>query len=151
MRVVSKAGTVRRVVLMAAGLSMIATLGFAGTASAKAHKRTPRTPLKPGEVWTILPGGYLAYPLHGEACEQITIGANRTWTANQLGDAGTYTNRKRRVALDWTAGEDRGLVFTGKWSHGDYIGTGPVGLGTFDQYYLRFDFESNYPYCSTST
>ena len=147
-RIVSKAGTMRRVALMAAGLSLIATLGLAGPASAKARKRTP---LKPGEVWTILPGVYLAYPLHGRACEQITVGPNHTWTANELGDAGTYTNHKKKVALDWTAGEDRGLIFTGTWSRGDYIGTGPVGLGTFDSYYLRFAPESEYPYCSSGT
>src|SRR5580658_6944616 len=147
MGVVRKAGTLRRAALMAAGLSLIVTVGFAGTASAKGHKRVPRTPLEPGEVWVILPGGTVAYPLHGEACEQITIGPDHTWTANELGDAGTYTNHKRKVALYWTSGEDRGLVFTGRSSDGDYAGTGPIGLGTFDQYYLRLDYESNYSYC----
>jgi hypothetical protein len=147
MGVVSKAGAVRRVALIAAGLSLIAALGFAGPASAKARKRTP---LKVGEVWTILPGTTLQFPLHGKACEQITIGPDHTWTANQLGDAGTYTNHKKKVALNWTSGEDSGLIFTGTWSRGDYIGTGPFGLGTFDNYYLRLTPESDYSYCSAS-
>ena len=75
--------------------------------------------IKPGGVWTVMVPA-------GVGCEVQTFAPGYTWTADDYGDAGTYSGGNNTISEDFTAGEDAGGTFTATYSKSDkdYFGTG---------------------------
>jgi hypothetical protein len=67
--------------------------------------------------------------LLNDGCEVQTFEAGHKWTANGLGDAGTYTGGGKTVKEVWTTGVDDGQVISVRWNTGldEYTGTGTGG------------------------
>lgn len=115
----------RRILLTAGGLALTLCLGTAGVASAT----TPVSHHLRGRIWTQT-------NLSNHGCEVQTLRANGTFTADKLGDAGTFTVNGTVINETWTAGNDKGQTIQVHWSkaHLYYKGHGvPAGGG------LKFD------------
>ena len=135
----------RRMVLMTAVLSLTATLGFAGAASAgsghlgvggthsqrlvvsrqsetnvRCGRRCRTLRLKPGTEWTLT-------NLITKSCEVQTFEVGNAWTADYMSDAGTYSNGRESVIESWLAGYGQGVgeVYGGSYSkrYNEFIGT----------------------------
>jgi hypothetical protein len=65
-------------------------------------------------VWT------LSLVDNGGCFEKQTFDAGNTWTADQKGDVGSYTDgagaKIDKVKEAWTGGDNVGATFSGKWS-----------------------------------
>jgi hypothetical protein len=110
--------------LLAVGLAA-ALFGHGGPASANATTGAmssvpPGTPVhlvgvRPGSVWT--------FRLNSGACEVDSFHAH-TFTADRLGDSGTYKTDKVALTMTWTSGGNGGTAFKGTFSRsaGRYSG-----------------------------
>jgi hypothetical protein len=116
----------RRMAMIAGALALAATVGlgaFGGVASAHAAAGSGR--VHAGGTWTIEAGS--------GGCEVQTFAARHTWSGDAVGDAGTYHLDGRTITETWTAGNDMGLTFSGRWRQGSgaFVGTlGGNGTGT---------------------
>jgi hypothetical protein len=111
----------RRILLATGGLALTLCLGTAGVASAT----TPSPHHVKGRIWTQT-------NLSNHGCEIETLHANGTFTADKLGDAGTYTVVGKVIDETWTAGQDNGQKIQVHWSKANlyYKGKGtPAGGG----------------------
>jgi hypothetical protein len=86
----------------------------------------PGTDFTIGPLHHIKPNGVWTLTIVGAGCEVQTFAPGYTWTADDFGDAGTYSGGNTTISEDFTAGEDAGGTFTAAYSKSDkdYSGTG---------------------------
>jgi hypothetical protein len=110
----------RRLFLMTGALAAIVSLGTAGIASAASSSGIR---IKPNSTWTQT-------NLKNGGCEVQTFSSDGKWTADRLGDAGTYVASGATLTETWTAGQDAGQTLKAHWSkpHNEYQGNGSGGL-----------------------
>lgn len=106
------------------GLAVLMSAGLSGVASGATVPKF----VNPSSVWTI--------QVNGGSCEVMSFvaGTTNTFTADSFGDSGTYAGGGDVITITWTAGEDSGVVFSGKYSFasGTYEGTiGDASAGAF--------------------
>jgi hypothetical protein len=82
--------------------------------------------IQPGGVWTLAIGGGF--------CEVQTFSFGNTFTADDYGDAGTYSGGGKTISEDFTAGEDSGSTFSGMYSRSS---KGYSGTGEFEEMYFQ--------------
>jgi hypothetical protein len=113
----------RRLAPFTAGLTFVATLSFVQVAGAS-QVATATEHVNPGGVWTL--------EINGGSCEVQTFKADHKWSADQNGDAGTYTGGGSKVEEEWTSGLDKGAHYSGvyKKKSKEYKGTYVVGSVT---------------------
>lgn len=87
-----------RAAVIAAGLAMTASVGLAGTGAASAASAGQH--IKPGAKWTM------EIDVNSFGCEVETFHANGTFTADKLGDSGTWNGGGRTIGMLWKAGAD---------------------------------------------
>ena len=100
----------RQAAMTLAGLAMAAGFGLAGAGAASAA--APALKVKPGSHWTL--------EYHGVegtgGCEVDTMASNGTFTSDLFGDSGTWSGGGATITVTWTAGDDNGVVFTGRFT-----------------------------------
>jgi hypothetical protein len=107
----------RKAVVVAAGLAMMASVGLAGAGAVSAASPAVLH-IKPGSPWTLQIN-------NGGNCEIETFQSD-TFTSDLHGDSGTWSGGASTVSMVWTAGIRVGEKFHGSYnsSHREYSGSG---------------------------
>ena len=98
----------QRAVVTVAGLAMAASVGLAGVGAASAASPAVLH-IQAGSQWHDADAS--------TSCgEVITFAANGTFTADQLGDSGTWSGGGTTLTMRWTAGGSAGASFNGTFT-----------------------------------
>ena len=94
--------TLRRAAAIAAGLAMATSFGLAGAGMASAA--APALKIKPGATWT--------FESSARGCEHDVFHSSGVFVADN-GGSGTWTGGGSTISMDWEAGNNIGMTFSG--------------------------------------
>jgi hypothetical protein len=98
----------RRAAVAAAGLAVMAGVGFAG-GGGSASAVSPVLHIGNGAQWTLEAN-------NGDGCEIETFAGNGTFVSDNFNDAGKWHGGASTIKLKWSAGELTGYIFKGTFT-----------------------------------